>query len=217
MTALRKIHRQSCHEPDRTSGGFTLLEVLIALALLAVIAAALYGSYFTLLRGKETTIAGMDQRREIRETLDLLRRELSASWYRAGDPATPFVVEDRDQFGKPASRLVFATIAAPIAGGVPVSDQLAVEYTTVAKGEELSLNRSALDLYKSSKPVPYPQIEKIEGFLVECSTDGSKWVKSWDTAINGKLPTAVRVTLRVREGSRTVDYSTIASLRMAAP
>ncbi|MBT0664034.1 prepilin-type N-terminal cleavage/methylation domain-containing protein [Geobacter pelophilus] len=215
MTASLRRQPQRCRGPGKGAAGFTLLEVLVALALLAIIASALYGSYFTLFKGKETTVAAMDQRRAVRETLDLLRRELSSSWYRSGKPLTPFVVEDRDQFGKPASRLAFVTIAPPVAGGQPVSDQLAVEYTTVAREEMLDLNRSAQDLHKSAKPMPYPQIEKIEGFLVECSSDGSKWVKSWDTAINGNLPKAVRVTLQVKEGNNTVGYSTLATLRMA--
>lgn len=198
------------------SAGFTLLEVLVSLALLAVIASALYGSYFTLFKGKETTIAGMEERRAVRETLDQLRRELSSAWLRQGMPATQFVVEDRDQFGKPASRLAFVTIASPLAEGVPVSDQLAVEYAVEATAEQLVLNRSAQDLHNSAKPLRYPQVEKIDGFLVECSPDGTKWVRSWDNAINSTMPKAVRVTLRVREGERTVDYSTIAIPRMSS-
>lgn len=199
------------------SSGFTLLEMLVALSLLAVIAAALYGSYFTLFRGKETTQAGMEQRREIRETLDMLRRELSSAWTRPGKPATSFVVEDRDQFGKPASRLVYTTIAPPVAGGLAVSDQLAVEYAAMPVGETLMLSRAVQDLHKGSKPLTYPQMEQIEGFLVECSPDGTKWVKSWDSAINTTLPKAVRITLQVREGGGIVGYSTLATLRMAPP
>jgi general secretion pathway protein J len=198
------------------SAGFTLLEVLVSLALLAVIASALYGSYFTLFKGKETTIAGMEERRAVRETLDQLRRELSSAWHRQGTPATQFVVEDRDQFGKPASRLAFVTIASPLTEGVPVSDQLAVEYAVEAAAEQLVLNRSAQDLHNSAKPLRYPQVEKIDGFLVECSPDGTKWVRSWDNAINSTMPKAVRVTLRVKEGDRTVDYSTIAIPRMSS-
>lgn len=199
----------------RHDKGFTLLEVLVALALLAIIASALYGSYFTLFKGKETTIAGMEERRAVRETLDLLRRELSSAWHRSGNPVTRFVVEDRDQFGKPSSRLAFTTLAPPIAGGQPVSDQISVEYTPVPAGERLLLRRSAQDMHSSSKPLTYPQIEKLEGFLVECSPDGTKWVTSWDTAINGNLPKAVRVTLQVQDNGTTVGYSTLATLRMA--
>jgi len=55
--------------------GFTLLELLIALALLAILSAALYGTYFSLMRGREVATAGMESRRELRVTLDMLRRE----------------------------------------------------------------------------------------------------------------------------------------------
>ena len=215
LPRLRPGAEKNPDSPGR-SAGFTLLEVLVALALLAVIASAIYGSYFTLFKGKESTIAGMEERRAVRETLDLLRRELSSAWIRQGTPKTFFVVEDRDQFGKPASRLAFVTISPPLAGGLPVSDQLEVEYGVEAFEESLVLNRLAQDLHKSAKPFRYPQIEKIDGFLVECSPDGTKWVKSWDNAINSTMPKAVRVTLSVKEGARIVDYSTIATLRVNA-
>lgn len=221
MTAVHNVHLlrhpSAMKTRSRADGGFTLLEILVALALLAIIATALYGSYFTLFKGKETTIAGMEERRAIRETLDMMRRELSSAWIRPGKPLTSFLVEDRDQFGKPASRLAFTTIALPIAGGHAVSDQLAVEYAALPNGESLILKRSAQDLHKSAKPAPYPQIEMIEGFLVECSPDGTKWVKSWDSAINGTLPKAVRVTLQVTDRRSTVGYSALATIRTAGP
>ncbi len=207
--------RPSLIAPRSDSSGFTLLEVLVALALLAIIASALYGTYFAIFRTKEGAVAGMEERRGIRETLGLLRRELSAAWYIQANKKSAFVVEDRDQFGKPSSRLAFATFGSPVAGGQPFSDQLAVEYGTVAKGETLTLTRSASDLFRTGKPLIYPQIELIEGFLVECSPDGTKWVKSWDSAINGTLPKAVRVTLQVREGAKVVPYSTLAVIRVA--
>lgn len=213
MSEGKPLHRLSL--PLSTPDGFTLLELLVALSLLAIIASALYGSYFTLFRGKETTLAGMAEMRDIRDTLDMLRRELSSSWIRQGKPETSFIVEDRDQFGKPSSRLAFTTLAPPIAGGIPVSDQLNVEYNAIPNGDSLSLKRSAQDFHKNEKPSGYMQMEKIEGFLVECSPDGVKWVKSWDSSINRNLPTAIRVTLQVREGGQTVSYSTLATIRMA--
>ncbi len=218
MTASGEIpSRLVIIDPRSDSSGFTLLEVLVALALLAIIASALYGTYFAVFRTKETAVAGMEERRAIRETLGLLRRELSAAWYMQTNKKSAFVVEDRDQFGKPSSRLAFATIASPVAGGQPFSDQLAVEYGVVSRGETLTLTRSASDIFRTGKPLIYPQMEVIEGFLVECSSDGAKWVKSWDTAINGALPKAIRVTLQVREGGQVVPYSTLAVMRITGP
>ncbi|HEY5974835.1 MAG TPA: type II secretion system protein GspJ [Geobacteraceae bacterium] len=201
--------------------GFTLLELLIALTLLTLLAGTLYGTYFSLTAGRETATAGMERRRELANTLDLLRRELSATYYRreqkAADDKSPnrfrFLVEDRDRFGKPASIMEFTCLAPPRDDGAAASDQVALRYQPEEKDGRLWLARQARDLYLTGEPIRYPQMDELAGFLVECF-DGSKWVKSWDTAINQGLPKLVRVTITVREGERTVDYTTIATLRV---
>ena len=72
--------------------GFTLLEVLVALLLLVILSGALYGTYFSLMRGRETAMAKMDARRELSVTLDQLRRELSAAFYNTQNQRLHFVV-----------------------------------------------------------------------------------------------------------------------------
>jgi general secretion pathway protein J len=60
-------------------------------------------------------------------------------------------------------------------------------------------------------------MKDLEGFLVECSTDGAKWVKTWDAAkLNNGLPKYVRITLMLKAGEKTVNFSTIAVMRMAS-
>lgn len=197
--------------------GFTLLEVLIALALLAILSAALYGTWFSLMRGREAATAGMEGRRELRTTLDQLNREISAAFYPQTNPGDTkkrfhFVVEDRDFFGKPASTLNFTTISPPRT--LPLSDQTEVRYLPVDKEGHMVLAKQEKDVYAEVEPLVFPQMEKIESFLVECSNDGTKWVRSWDTALNGGLPSSVRVTVSVKEGEKTVDFTTLASPRM---
>ena len=113
---------------DRSGGdkGFTLLELLVAISLLATLAAALYGTYFSLVKGRDAAHEGMESRRELRGTLDQLRRELNSALYNRGNKRHRFVVEDRDSFGKPASGLSFTFIAPPQPGGLAVSDQVDV-------------------------------------------------------------------------------------------
>ena len=57
-------------------------------------------------------------------------------------------------------------------------------------------------------------MERISGFLVECY-DGSKWVRSWDTALNGTLPKMLRVTVQVDEDGRPVEFSVLANSRVS--
>ena len=185
--------------------GFTLLELLVALALLTIIAAAVYGSYFTVIRGRDTATAGMESLRETSATLAQLRRELASALYRNGDKKLSFVVEDRDQFGKPASNLTFSTLGMARPGDTPSSDLREVSYRPLEREGKLLLARSEKELFFVVEPQQYPQMEELEGFLVECNDNG-KWVRSWDTAINRKLPDAVRITLTVKDGDRTVSY-----------
>ncbi len=194
--------------------GFTLLELLLALALLAILCGALYGTYFALMRGRETAVVKMEGRRELSITLDQLRRELSSAFCSTANKRLHFVVEDRDYFGKPASTLDFTAIVPPRNGQQPLSDQVRLVYEGVGKEEKLQLTRQEKDLYYTLDSFSYPQMEELEGFLVECY-DGSKWVRTWDTALQGgSLPKRVRVTISVKEGEKTTDYSTIAILRL---
>jgi general secretion pathway protein J len=195
--------------------GFTLLELLVALALLVILSGALYGTYFSLMRGRETAVTKMDERRELTDTLDRLHRELSAAFYSKSTNRLHFVVEDRDYFGKPASTLDFTAIAPPRSYSAPASDQVQLIYKTVEKDKKLLLARQVKDLYATVDPQQDPQMKELEGFLVECSTDGTKWVKTWDTPkVNGNLlPKYVRITLMLKEGEKTVSFSTTALTR----
>lgn len=195
--------------------GFTLLELLVALAILVILSMALYGTYFSLMKGRDVAVEKMDDRRELAATLDLLRREITAAFYNTGDKRLSFVVEDRDYFGKPTSTLTFTAIASPRSGSVPASDQVLVVYKAVEKEKKLILARQEKDLFVTAESIPYPQMKEVEGFLVQCY-DGGKWVKTWDTALNSRLPTAVRVTISLMDGEKTVSFSTIARPRMGS-
>lgn len=194
----------------RRNGGFTLLELLVALAIAALVVTAAYGVFFSLNRAQQVASVDMEQRRALRSSLDLLRRELSSILYNSGDKRLRLLVEDRDFFGKPASNLSFATIAPPADG--PVSDQVLLRYLVVEAGEQLKLTRAARDFFleEEMERVPaYPVLDKLEGFLVECY-DGSKWLKNWDTALTPALPKAIRVTVTLRDRERTVSHQVTA-------
>ncbi|CAH2031549.1 type II secretion system protein GspJ [Trichlorobacter ammonificans] len=201
----------------RRNGGFTLLELLVALAIASLVITAAYGVFFSLNRAQQVAGVDMEQRRALRSALDLLRRELTSLLYRAGDKQLRLLVEDRDFFGKPASNLSFATIAPPADG--PVSDQLLLRYLVVEAGEQLKLTRAARDYFleeEMERVAAYPVLEKLEGFLVECY-DGSKWLKNWDTSLTPALPKAIRVTVTLRDRERVVSHRITAVPRITGP
>lgn len=183
------------------------MEVLIAVVLLGILTAALYSSYFAVLKARERSAEGMEARRELGATLDLLRREIASAMYKGDDKRLRFVVEDRDNFGKPASNLELTTLT-PLSGQTrQESGIIDVQYRMEEKGKQLILTRREQDVFLDSVTVPaYPQMERISSFLVECY-DGSKWVKSWDTALNAVLPKMIRITVQFDEGGKPVEFS----------
>ena len=197
--------------------GFTLIELLVALALLVILTGALYGTFFSVTAARERGGARSEARRQLSTTLGTLRNELSSTFYLTGAPPPPtgnaaagnpgqnlqFVVEDRDSFGNPASLLQFTALTPSPIGSAPCSDVEAVRYAVQEKEGVLTLTREVKDLYLQTKSAPYPVIDNIEAFLVECY-DGSKWVKTWDTAVGGtnRLPDCVRVTVTLKGGEK---------------
>ena len=197
------------------NSGFTLLEVLIAVVLLGILSTALYGSYFGVIQARDRASAGMESRRELGATLDLIRREVSSALFNRTDKRLRFVVEDRDNFGVPSSTLELTTLAPPVGESRSESGIVAVTYRMAEKNKKRTLTRQERDLFSEEVTVPaYPQMEQISAFLVECY-DGSKWVKSWDTAINGALPKSVRVTVQVDEVGKTVEFSMLSAPRVS--
>ncbi|WP_277057817.1 type II secretion system protein GspJ [Trichlorobacter lovleyi] len=194
--------------------GFTLLELLIALAIATLVITAAYATLFSLNRAHEAASQGMEQRRVLRSTLDMLRRELASLRYFSDDSRLRFVVEDRDYFGKPASTLTFSTLAAP--SPAPVSDQLRVRYRIDTSRERLSLTKASQDLLlEGDEPKAYPLLDELEGFLVECS-DGNRWLKTWDTELTKAVPKLIRITIRLREGGQTVAYQATVKPRITS-
>jgi len=92
---------------------------------------------------------------------------------------------------------------------------MTVRYRPLEREENsLILSRQTRDLYLDSKTEPYPLTGKIEGFLVECH-DGNAWLKSWDTALNGRLPKAVRVTITVRDDNGPMSFNALVLPRVS--
>ena len=197
------------------NSGFTLLEVLIAVVLLGILSAALYGSYFGVLRARDRAASGMESRRELGATLDLIRREVSSAQFNRSDKRLRFVVEDRDSFGTPSSTLALTTLVPTAGQNRKESGIITVAYRIAEKNKKRILTRQERDLFSEEETVlAYPQMEQITAFLVECF-DGSKWVKSWDSAINNKLPNRVRVTVQIEDEGKKVEFSILSAPRVS--
>ena len=195
------------------SRGFTLLEVLTALAIASIILLAVTGTLFALNSAHSKATERMQQQRALRSTVDLLRREISSALYQPADKLLRFQVQDRDFYNKPASTLSLVTLAPPLDG--EISDQIVVQYKAIEQGEQIKLTRSSRDFFQqeTDKLTDWPLLERLEGFLVECY-DGSKWVRTWDTELNRALPKQVRVTVTIPDSGKPVSFQLLATPRI---
>jgi general secretion pathway protein J len=193
------------------NSGFTLIELMIALLLMVIVSGALYGTYFSVVGAREKAGDRIEARREISSTLGKLHNEIASAYLKKnGIKNLQFVVEDRDSFGKQTSILQFTALTPPRVELTSGSDLVLVRYSVNEKEGALTLMREARDPYLNTtvRSVPYPVIEGVESFQVECY-DGAKWVKTWDTALTpDRLPNNVRVTVTLKGGG---SFSTIAS------
>jgi len=212
------------------SNGFTLVEILIALALIATILLMVYGSYFATSRSARVCQARISMGHQGRTTLDQMARHIRCAY--AG------TARDED-FGKSATRqkrivhedgmyyftgnrnaskgeiLHFVmTNGYAEAGEKPAEGLFEVTYKLDKREDTLFLNQRRFvgKTKKAPKKDWRPIAENIEYLDLEFF-DGQEWLRRWDFEDKKKLPSAVRIEMGCRDGdNRRYDYRTVARI-----
>lgn len=189
-----------------TQNGFTLLELLISTALLAIVLSALYSTFFL----SHKAIVGLDESliklQECRNAVDMIGREAESLFRGQGYVAQSnyplFKAEDRDIYGKQASRLTFTSFS-PFSRGLS-----AMSYYVEEKDGIRTLYKKMDNPYrppdKNNTTKGVELIEGLDSFAVE-ARDGEKWLKTWDTTEIGKLPDEIRITITALIRDRPVS------------
>lgn len=198
------------HEKNSSRRGnhsaFTLIEVLIALALLTIVLGAVYSSFFSVQRALDRFNDVSLKYHEARTALDIMRREIEGAIVknpRGGDKnrvTSGFVIKDRDILGISASSLELTSFS------FRGNSLITVSYFVTMRDGKLSLT-------KKESPPPFQEkgysldiMEGISGFTVETFFN-NMWVKTWDTATTGKLPEIVRLSIEFDDNGKTVTLS----------
>jgi len=179
-------------------GGFTLIEVLVAVAILSAVLAAIYSTFFL----SHRAIEGMDESllklQESRKAIDILRRELDSACYMPGEEDTFLKIQDRDIYGRQAAKLTFTTFSTLRPGLSRIS------YYIEEKDGKLNLYKKIESPYSTEEIEGVDIIEDLEAFTVEAMYNG-KWVKTWDTDITKNMPGEIRICLSMMMKGRKVD------------
>ena len=206
--------------------GFNLLEVIVAVAITAMIGATIAVAFTTGFRAKELVETEAEQYRGLRTSMDRMVREIGAAFVSDRYDQRRY----RDQNDRPTNfigtreKLLFTSLAHQrLYSDAKESDQMVVEYAVRtstrkgAKGQQDLMRRENPNLYGEDKMdrggVEDALLENVK--RVEFSywdSDVKDWVNEWDTRKLEKksiLPTRVRIALiRSDENGHEQRYTT---------
>jgi|Deesub1362B_J571_1020462.scaffolds.fasta_scaffold00082_20 general secretion pathway protein J len=174
--------------------GFTLLELLIAISLVAVVLGAIYSTFFLSERAISAYKGYAIRLYEARRVLDLLSKELKSTIYNIKDKRTAFVVKDRDIYGRQASEIEFITVASP-EGPYRVS-----YYVKEDRDSNMLMKRL---IHLNGNQMEVIACRDIESFSVKVY-DGKRWYAQWSPE-NRSLPKKIELTLEIKVKDRTVS------------
>lgn len=192
----------------KRNAGFTLIEILISLTLLAVVLGAVYGSFFSVQRLFDRFGSVSLKYHESRTALDIMRREIESALLKNPGPfvkaygdivhdRTNFLMKDRDILGKSTSELELTAFS--YKGGMIDT----ISYFVEEKEGRMNLMKKEGPFGLRSEQYEMEMIEGIEGFTAETMFNG-QWIKTWDTGTTGKLPGIVRLSIEFDDNGRKV-------------
>jgi len=199
------------------SAGFTLIEVLVAAGLAALILAALYASFFSVLKSRATVDKALERSGEIRRFLDNFSREAHSAFYSANNRWTFFAGEEDYKSGRPSSRLSFTSFKHPaLQEARPSADLVSLSYfVEKSNAGTYTLYRESASPFARQKDgiLKIEAVEDIDGFEASFY-NGKEWVKAWDASLEGRPPEAVKAILRIREGAGVSEFTAIARVKI---
>jgi prepilin-type N-terminal cleavage/methylation domain-containing protein len=184
---MRKMDSELRTPNSKLSEGFTLIEVLLALAIFSVILTVLYGSFFVSHRALKGSDAALLTLHELRTAMDRIQREVEAALPEKDGEYT-FRVRDRDIFGRQASQLEFATHLSAAPGPSIVS-----YYVKQVDDRLVLLKRSAPAFGGRTGGRAAEMLDEVNSFTVE-AYEGGMWLKTWQSE---KLPEELRITISI--------------------
>ena len=190
-----RSERRTLKRGLRTRRAFTLLELLVALFIVALIMAGLAASLRIAFRAKAGCEAAVAPVQRVDVVLSFLQRDMESALAPTGTLASAFQGIQGD--GGNADVLFDAAADAPPQVAMQ-TDIRQIEYLVEADGDDHLLVRSVTsNLLAPITPNPDQEIicRGVQSFTVQYY-DGSDWYDTWDsTTQQNALPVAVQITL----------------------
>jgi len=208
--------------------GFTLIEVILALAISAIVLAAISGVFYSAMRLRDRTSGALDESAPLHQTFTILRRDFEA----AIPPGStlPLAGDFKAQplgggNGNQAAQVQLFTTTGNINDRVPWGDIQEVLYElrdpTIASrnsnGRDLirTVTRNLLSTGAQEADEQW-LMGNVQSFQLSCY-DGQNWRDNWDTSMGDtNLPFAVKIRISV-SGDNNVDLRQVQPYELVVP
>jgi type II secretion system protein J len=195
--------RRTKYSRANRRGGFTLLEIVVALGMVAVLAASLYASIRVAFEAKRGAEAALDPARSAALALDIVQNDLQNALQPGGTIVQSFeATQNQDDRGHEADDVIFFSTAPGPTHIDSNGDVKQIELTildsanSTMQGHGLA-RRVTGNLMSPTQVTPDDEVlcRDVSSFTVQYST-GSEWMTTWDsTQEDNTLPASVQMTL----------------------
>jgi general secretion pathway protein J len=172
--------------------GFSLIEILVAVSILAVVMVMLYSSFSVSHDAVTSVDDSLLKLQESRRTLDMLKREIESAFYAQGRDQSFFKLDDRDFYGRQASEISF-TAFSPLAPGL-----MHIKYFFDEHNGSMVLQKKAVSSYGASQDIAgVILLDDVESFVIEAKYH-DQWVKTWDSDAAGGFPDELKISIAMK-------------------
>jgi len=191
--------------------GFTLFELLVAMAIFAVMSVMAYSGLRSMIETRELIVDEADQLAELQLAFTFLERDIQQAVQRCvlseDNELLPAMVWD----DIPGPHLEFTRGGWSNPAGRPRSSMVRVQYV-LAEGALMRLKWPSLDRAPGSEPSSRRMLGGVDSFAAEFLDDLGQWHEKWPTPedlaagptrkVLEKLPVAVRISMDVKGWGR---------------
>jgi len=203
MNRLNKLH-----------SGFTLLEVLIAMTLMAVISMSLYSSMYVAMKSKKSIEQAIGPYRYLNPTFDFLQKDLACALPPSDVLAGVFQGVDGSIAGTAGADILLFFTSNYIPGEDEIACDIAqTEYFLESRDgweDSVLVRRQTTNLLspKTVEGISEVICRGVKSFNLQYY-DGYEWLDTWDsTTQDNMLPAAVAINLIVKTPDQKFDSQT---------